>query len=177
MLQNARAVYIVPKLIKGGFIFGAEGGDGVLLHRVGHELVQPEILWHGFGLVWPAGWPAAGGTGLHHQFRALRGIEKGEVKLGAGAGITVVTLSSGAEGATTSHGGDIVVWASGTGAYAGLTFNGSGDQGRQGRRRHPRHRPGSAGPAPQSGLRLVETEPVLKGLRQTNPDTLSWGVR
>ncbi len=44
---------------------------------------------------------------------------------GAGAGLTVVTLSSGAEGATTSHGGDIVVWASGTGAYGGLTFNGS----------------------------------------------------
>ena len=57
--------------------------------------------------------------------RALRGIEKGEVKLGAGAGITVVTLSGGAEGATTAHGGDIVVWTSGTGAYAGLTFNGT----------------------------------------------------
>ena len=30
MLEGARAVYIVPKLVKGGFIFGAEGGDGVL---------------------------------------------------------------------------------------------------------------------------------------------------
>src|SRR5215467_13852020 len=29
MLQNARAVLIVPALVKGGFIFGAEGGDGV----------------------------------------------------------------------------------------------------------------------------------------------------
>jgi lipid-binding SYLF domain-containing protein len=57
--------------------------------------------------------------------RALRGIEKGEVKLGAAGGLTVVTLSGGAEGATTAHGGDIVVWTSGTGAYAGLTFNGT----------------------------------------------------
>ncbi len=32
----------------------------------------------------------------------------------------------GAEGATTAHGGDIVVWTSGTGAYAGISFNGSG---------------------------------------------------
>ena len=40
-------------------------------------------------------------------------------------GITVVTLSSAAEGATTAHGGDIVVWASGTGAYGGLTFKGT----------------------------------------------------
>ena len=57
--------------------------------------------------------------------RALKGIERSEFKLGAGAGITVVTLSSGAEGATTARGGDIVVWSSGTGAYGGLTFNGS----------------------------------------------------
>jgi len=56
---------------------------------------------------------------------ALAGIEKGEVKLGAGAGLTVVTLSGGAEGATTAHGGDIVVWTSATGAYGGLTFNGT----------------------------------------------------
>ena len=57
--------------------------------------------------------------------RALAGIEHGNFKLGAGAGLTVVNLSSGAEGATTAHGGDIVVWTSGSGAYAGLTFNGS----------------------------------------------------
>jgi lipid-binding SYLF domain-containing protein len=55
----------------------------------------------------------------------LAGIEHGNFKLGAGAGITVVNLSSGAEGATTAHGGDMVVWTSGSGAYAGLTFNGS----------------------------------------------------
>ena len=32
-LDNARAVLIVPELIKGGFIVGAEGGTGVLLVR------------------------------------------------------------------------------------------------------------------------------------------------
>src|ERR1700744_6774466 len=56
MLQNARAVYIVPKLVKGGFIFGAEGGDGVLLHRTGHGWSTPKFYGMGsasFGL--PAG--------------------------------------------------------------------------------------------------------------------------
>ncbi len=57
--------------------------------------------------------------------RALRGIQHDNFKIGAGAGITAVTLSSGAEGATSGRGGDIVVWTSGTGAYGGLTFNGS----------------------------------------------------
>ncbi len=126
MLQNAEAVYIVPKLVKGGFIFGAEGGDGVLLHRTGHGWSTPRFYGMGsasFGL--QIGLQQAKLVFIINSKRALRGIEKGEVKLGAGAGLTVVTLSSGAEGATTAHGGDIVVWTSGTGAYGGLTFNGS----------------------------------------------------
>ena len=87
--------------------------------------------------------------------RALRGIEKGEVKLGAGAGITVVTLSSAAEGATTTHGGDMVVWASGTGAYGGLTFNGTVIKQDKDDERGPGHRPGGPGPAQESGQHLV----------------------
>ncbi|HWM62049.1 MAG TPA: lipid-binding SYLF domain-containing protein [Rhizomicrobium sp.] len=126
MLQGAEAVYIVPKLVKGGFIFGAEGGDGVLLHRTGHGWSTPRFYGMGsasFGL--QIGLQQAELVFIINSRRALRGIEKGELKLGAGAGITVVTLSGGAEGATTAHGGDIVVWTSGTGAYAGLTFNGT----------------------------------------------------
>src|ERR1700742_4041027 len=33
LLQDARAVLIVPRLFKGGFLVGGEGGDGVLLVR------------------------------------------------------------------------------------------------------------------------------------------------
>jgi SH3 domain-containing YSC84-like protein 1 len=126
MLQGAEAIYIVPKLVKGGFIFGAEGGEGVLLHRTGHGWSTPRFYNMGsasFGL--QIGLEKAELVFIINSKRALSGIEKGEVKLGAGAGITVVTLSSGAEGATTAHGGDMVVWTSGTGAYGGLTFNGS----------------------------------------------------
>ncbi|MFO1249135.1 MAG: lipid-binding SYLF domain-containing protein [Alphaproteobacteria bacterium] len=126
MLQGAEAVYIVPKLVKAGFIFGAEGGDGVLLHRTGRGWSTPRFYGMGsasFGL--QIGLEQAKLIFIINSKKALRGIEKGEVKLGAGAGITVVTLSSAAEGATTTHGGDIVVWASGTGAYGGLTFNGT----------------------------------------------------
>src|SRR5262245_39885514 len=32
-LQEAKGVYIVPKLVKGAFIFGVEGGNGVVLAR------------------------------------------------------------------------------------------------------------------------------------------------
>src|SRR5579862_8641882 len=53
MLRHARAVLIVPHLVKGGFIFGAEGGDGVLLERHGRSWSQPAFYTLGsasFGL-------------------------------------------------------------------------------------------------------------------------------
>ena len=126
MMHSARAVLIVPRLVKGGFIFGAEGGDGVLLKRSGRTWSSPafySLASASFGL--QIGLEQAELVFIIMTDRALKGIERSEFKLGAGAGITVVTLSSGAEGATSGQGGDIVVWASGTGAYGGLTFNGS----------------------------------------------------
>src|ERR1041385_3127848 len=126
MLRQAKAVLIVPRLVEGGFLFGAEGGDGVLLKRFGKGWSSPafySLASASFGL--QIGLEQAELVFIIMTDRALRGIERSEVKLGAGAGITVVTLSSGAEGATSGQGGDIVVWASGTGAYGGLTFNGS----------------------------------------------------
>ena len=126
MMRDARAIYIVPKLIKGGFVFGAEGGSGVLVRRTRGGWGEPKFYDMGsasFGL--QIGLQQAELIFIINSDRALAGIEKGNFKLGAGAGVTVVTLSSGAEGATTAHGGDIVVWTSGSGAYAGLTFNGS----------------------------------------------------
>jgi len=126
MLQDAKAIYIVPKLVKGGFIFGAEGGDGVLLRRTAHGWSEPKFYGMGsasFGL--QAGLEQAELVFIINSDHALAGIEHGNFKLGAGAGLTVVNLSSGAEGATTAHGGDIVVWTSGSGAYAGISFNGS----------------------------------------------------
>ena len=126
MVHGARGILIVPRLIKGGFIFGAEGGDGVLLRRNGRSWSSPAfytLASASFGL--QIGLQQAELVFIIMTDRALRGIQQGESKLGAGAGLTVVTLSSAAEGATTVRGGDIVVWSSGTGAYGGLTFNGS----------------------------------------------------
>jgi len=126
MMNQARAVYIVPKLVKGGFIFGAEGGDGVVLRRTRSGWGEPRFYGMGsasFGF--QAGLEQAELVFIIMSDRALSGIEHGNFKLGAGAGITVVTLSSGVEGATTDHGGDLVVWANGVGAYGGVAFNGS----------------------------------------------------
>ncbi len=97
-----------------------------MLRRTAHGWCTPKFYGMGsasFGL--QAGLEQAELVFIINSDRALRGIEDGNFKLGASAGLTVVTLSGGAEGATTAHGGDIVVWTSATGAYGGLTFNGS----------------------------------------------------
>jgi lipid-binding SYLF domain-containing protein len=127
MLHNARAVLIVPSLVKGGFIFGAEGGNGVLLARARRGWSNPAFYTMGsasFGF--QIGLEQAEIVLLIMSDRALRDVERSQFKFGAGAGLTVVTLSAGAEGATTPNlSGDIIIWTSATGAYGGLTLNGS----------------------------------------------------
>jgi lipid-binding SYLF domain-containing protein len=127
MLRGARAILIIPKLVKGGFIFGAEGGSGTLLARTRHGWSYPAFYTMGsasFGL--QIGLEQAEIVFLIMSDRALRAIERSQFKVGADAGLTVVTLSAGAEGATAPNlSGDIIVWTSATGAYGGLTVKGS----------------------------------------------------
>jgi lipid-binding SYLF domain-containing protein len=127
ILRSARAVLIVPQLIKGGFIFGAEGGDGVLLQRLGRGWSAPAFYTIGsasFGL--QIGLEEARFVMFIMSERALRAIEQSKFTFGGEAGLTVVTLGANAQGATSTNlTGDIIVWASSKGAYGGLTLQGS----------------------------------------------------
>jgi len=128
LLRDARAVLIVPNLIKGGFIFGAEGGDGVMLARVGRgRWSEPAFYTLGsasFGL--QIGAEAAQLVMFIMTDRALRAVERSKFKFGGEAGLTVITVGANAQGATSGNlTGDIIVWASSKGAYGGLTLEGS----------------------------------------------------
>ena len=58
--------------------------------------------------------------------KGLNGVLRDNFKIGAQAGISVVTLGSGVEGAIGGASPpDIVVWSSSTGLYGGLTVDGS----------------------------------------------------
>ena len=127
ILRGARAVLIVPQLIKGGFVFGAEGGDGVLLQRLGRGWSAPAFYTLGsasFGL--QIGLEEARFVMFIMSDRALKAIEQSKFTFGGEAGLTVVTLGANAQGATSTNlTGDIIVWASSKGAYGGLTLQGS----------------------------------------------------
>jgi lipid-binding SYLF domain-containing protein len=126
-LRDARAVLIFPSLVKGGFIFGAEGGDGVLLRRSARGWSSPAFYSMGsasFGF--QAGLQDAQVVMVIMTDRALRAIERSKFKFGAGAGLTVVTMGAGVEGATSGNlRGDIVVWSKSKGIYGGISINGS----------------------------------------------------
>ena len=127
ILRSAIAVLIVPQLIKGGFIFGAEGGDGVLLQRLGRGWSAPAFYTIGsasFGL--QIGLEEARFVMFIMSERALRAVEQSKFTFGGAAGLTVITLGANAQGATSTNlTGDIIVWASSKGAYGGLTLQGS----------------------------------------------------
>ncbi len=134
LLHRARAVLIIPKLVKAGFIFGGEGGDGVLLARNKSGWSSPAFYTMGsasFGF--QIGIEQAQLVLFIMSDRALRAVERSEFKIGAGAGLTVVTVGASAEGATSGNlSGDIIVWTSAKGAYGGLTLNGSVIKPREG---------------------------------------------
>ena len=86
ILRSARAVLIVPQLIKGGFIFGAEGGDGVLLQRLGRGWSAPAFYTIGsasFGL--QIGLEEARFVMFIMSERALRAVEQSKFTFGGAA--------------------------------------------------------------------------------------------
>ncbi len=127
LLHRARAVLIVPGLVKGGFFFGGEGGNGVLLRREGDRWSNPAfytLASGSFGL--QIGLEKAELVMFVMSEKALNALERSKFKLGAGAGLTIVTVGANAQGATAPNlSGDLIVWSSTQGAYGGLTVEGS----------------------------------------------------
>jgi len=128
LVRRARAVLIVPRLYKGGFFVGGEGGTGVLMtQKRGGGWSEPAFYAIGsasFGL--QIGLEQSEMIMFVMSQKALEALMRDQFKFGADAGLAVVTLGSNVEAATTAAAGpDIVVWASSSGAYAGVSLNGS----------------------------------------------------
>jgi lipid-binding SYLF domain-containing protein len=128
LIKRAKGIMIVPSLVRGGFFFGGEGGEGVLLTRgPGNDWSNPAfytLASASFGL--QIGLEESELVLFVMSERALNDFMADEFKIGAQAGLAIVTLGSTAEASTTTNlQADIIIWSSNTGAYAGLTLNGS----------------------------------------------------
>jgi lipid-binding SYLF domain-containing protein len=129
LIRKSRAVLIVPNLVKAGFFLGGEGGDGVMLARSGGNTWSGPAFYSlasaSFGL--QIGIQAAEVVMVIMSDRALTALEQDQFKFGAQASLAIVTLGSNAQAASSTalDTADIIVWASASGAYAGLTLEGS----------------------------------------------------
>ena len=123
-LQEAKGVYIVPKLTKGAFIFGVEGGNGVVLVRDEKggwsEPVFYETSAASFGL--QAGAQSQEAILLIMTPKAVDSLLANKIKLGADGS---VAIGPKGEGADTNLTADFVTFTRAKGLYAGVSFDGA----------------------------------------------------
>jgi lipid-binding SYLF domain-containing protein len=127
LFQSAKAVMVVPQLVKGGFFVGGEGGNGVLMARHGGKWSYPAfytLASASFGL--QIGLEVAQVVLFVMSDAALNAWMTNKVKLGGDAGLTVLVLGTDASAAATTHlNADVIAWAKAKGAYAGISLQGS----------------------------------------------------
>ena len=123
-LQQAKGVYIVPKLTKGAFIFGVEGGNGVVLARDEKggwsEPVFYETSAASFGL--QAGAQSQEAILLIMTAKAVDSLLANKIKLGADGS---VAIGPKGEGADTNLTADFITFTRAKGLYAGVSFDGA----------------------------------------------------
>lgn len=124
-LQEAKGVYIVPKLMKGAFIFGVEGGNGVVLARdektgTWSEPVFYETSAASFGL--QAGAQSQEAIVLIMTPKAVDSLLANKIKLGADGSVAIGPKGGGADTNLTT---DFVTFTRAKGLYAGVSFDGA----------------------------------------------------
>jgi len=126
LMGKARGVLIVPELVQGGFILGAAGGRGTMLAKNG-GWSYPAFYGMGSGSIGLQ----VGGKVSEIVFiilteKGMNALLDSRFKFGAEAGVTMVAVGAGFEGATTAAvGADIVAFANSNGLFAGASIEGS----------------------------------------------------
>lgn len=123
-IGEAKAVLIIPRLVKAGFIFGGSGGTGVVLARD-----EKTNTWKGpsFATAGSVSWGLqAGGSVAEVVMMAM--TDKGKAALlsnkfqaGADASVAAGPVGAGAQAATT----DILQYTRTKGIFGGLSLEGS----------------------------------------------------
>ena len=127
-MAKARAVLIIPELVQGGFIIGAAGGRGALSVRSGAgNWSYPAFYDMGSGsLGLQIGGKVSEIVFMIMTEKGLNAILNSKFKFGAEAGVTMVAVGAGIEGATTAAGGaDIMAYSNSNGLFAGASIEGS----------------------------------------------------
>ncbi|MFA4995422.1 MAG: lipid-binding SYLF domain-containing protein [Bdellovibrionales bacterium] len=128
LATRAKAVIIVPNLIRAAFFFGGRGGNGVMLVRGEDGKWSPPAFYTIGGLSW--GLQVGGQTSeLVIVVMTQKGVEaimNREVTLGGDAGLAVGELGKGVNAATgIGLKSDMYAFARSQGLFVGVSLEGS----------------------------------------------------
>ena len=134
-MKNAKGVLIVPNMIKGAFIFGGEGGSGVLLVKGASGVWSQPAFYTLGGISWGL---QIGGSSSQIMMLLMTDsgvnalLEDKKLKFGADLGVALGPVGGGAEAAATLGSADVLVWSVSKGAYIGISLEGSVVEPREG---------------------------------------------
>ena len=128
-LKRARGVFIVPQLLRAGFIIGGSGGSGVLLARdqTTDAWSEPAFFSMGAGSIgFQIGADASEVVLLVMTEKGVDAILANNLRLGAGASIAAGPVGGGVGGGTTANlGADLVSFNRAQGLYGGISVEGA----------------------------------------------------
>lgn len=128
MLNNAHAVAIIPKVIKGSFVVGARHGNGVLLVRdstgAWHAPVFIELTGGNVG--WQIGVQSTDVVLVFKTPQSVSGLLNGKFTIGADAAVAAGPVGRQAGAATDSRlNAEIYSYSRSRGLFAGVALDGS----------------------------------------------------
>lgn len=127
MRERARAVLILPQVVKVGFIAGGAGGSGVLMARNNQgDWIGPAfytLYQFNFGLL--AGAEATEMIIMALTEKGLTSLLSTTMKWGAEASGAIGPVGMGAAAASAGLSADLVVYSRGKGLYGGFSLDGA----------------------------------------------------
>ena len=122
-LGRAKAVLIVPKIVKAGFIFGGSGGRGVLVARDGRTWVGPAFYDLATASVgFQAGLEVSEAVVVVMTDKGLNSLMATTFKVGGDASIAAGPVGAGAKATVNA---DLVSFTRSKGVYGGLNLDGT----------------------------------------------------
>src|SRR6202048_4579672 len=127
IMKRARCVAVVPHLIKGGFVFGAEEGKGVATCRTGRGWSAPAFIQMGGGS-WGTQFDAEA-VDLVMVVKGVKGMQKllsSKFEIGRDASVAVGPVGRhSSENTDVEFNTLILTYSKAKGAFLGFTFKGA----------------------------------------------------